>query len=218
MKNFKRSIQLFSATAALVAMTVVSTSTMVQAQAITPELEAQAEEACINKARADGFELSEVVDIAAVDADTVNVVLNLTRDGQLFKLTCGYTASNQTVTTTNASRTYAPWINPWLGILLPLLVGLPLLLWWAAGRREDRDRVVTRERTYIGERSEAIVRTSADGINVHAGPTSTSRVTGNLRNGQRIVLSGRYDNDWVELENGGWVPVRFVETATRYVN
>jgi hypothetical protein len=43
-------------------------------------------------------------------------------------------------------------------------------------------------------------------------------VTGNLRNGQRIVLSGRYDNDWVELENGGWVPVRFVETATRYVN
>jgi membrane protein implicated in regulation of membrane protease activity len=219
MKKFKQSIQLFSATAALVSITVVSTGAIVHAQGITPELEAQAEEACVNQARADGFELSEVVDISPADADTVNVVLNLTRDGQLFKLTCGYSAANQSVAATEAARTYAPWINPWLGILLPLLVGLPLLLWWAAGRREDdRDRVVTRERSYVGDRSEAVIRTNADAIDVHVGPSSTSRITGNLRNGQRIVLSGRYDNDWVELENGGWILSRFVDTATRYVN
>jgi hypothetical protein len=228
---------------------------------VVSALRTQAEAACIDQARIKGFELSQVVDVTPVDADTVNVVLDLTRDGQLFKLTCGYTdpslaatvdsgttattgveatsaetaietspntvetaETTETVETTETTadtapiRTYRPWLNPWWGILLPLLVGLPLLLWWVAGRREERDRyaVADRNGVYHGDRSDAIVRAEHEVVNIHSGPGRTYPVTGALRNGEHTVLSGRYDSDWVELENGGWIPARSIETAARY--
>ncbi|WNZ22476.1 SH3 domain-containing protein [Leptolyngbya sp. NK1-12] len=196
------------------------------AQSVSPELETRARDACTQKAQADGFTVQDVVSVAAADADTVNVVLNLNRDGQLYKLTCGYSASQNSAIVgdsagTTATRTYQPWLNPWLLTLLPLLVGLPLLLAWTKGRSSDeylRYTGVKNTRVHYGERSEAIVKTDGSMLDIYSGPASSYRVTGNLRNGQRVLLSGRYENSWVELADGGWIPAQYLETHPRFVS
>lgn len=219
-----KSSRLASNALALVSTVLIAVASPVQAQTVSAELETRAQEACIQKAQADGFTLQDVVSVTAADADTVNVVLNLNRDGQLFKLTCGYSASQGSATvgndvgTTTVAQTYQPWLNPWLGTLLPLIVGLPLLWAWTRGRGNTsyvgRETVAARH----GEHSEAIVRTNGERLDIHSGPASTHRVTGNLRSGQRVVLSGRYDNNWVELAEGGWVPSEYLDTNPRYVS
>jgi hypothetical protein len=208
---------------ALAVAVLVALASPAQAQ-ITTEQETRAQEACIQKAEADGFTLQEVVSVTAADADTVNVVLSLARDGQTARLTCPYSLSKGIATvgdkvgTTAVAQTYQPWINPWLGTLLPLILGLPLLWAWTKGR--GNTNYIGRETvaTHYGERSEAVVRTNGERLDIHAGPGSNHRTTGNLRNGQRVVLSGRYDNNWVELAEGGWVPAEYLDTNPRYVS
>lgn len=211
---------LATASAALVLLTSPS-----YAQAVSPELEARAREACIQKAEADGFTLQDVVSVAAADADTVNVVLNLNRDGQLYKLTCGYSASKGSAMVADsagtAARTYQPWMNPWLLTLLPLLVGLPLLWAWTRGRSSEEYLRYAGGRDTHGryvERSEAIVRTDGSMLDIRSGPAGSYRITGNLRNGQRVKLSGRYENNWIELADGGWIPAEYLETSPRFVS
>lgn len=223
----RRSTSLIKFSAAL---TTASTALMLlvspsYAQAVSPDLDARAREACIQKAEADGFALQDVASVTAADADTVNVVLNLNRDGQLYKLTCGYSASRGSATvadsTSTAARIYQPWVNPWLLTLLPLLVGLPLLLAWVKGRSSEeylRYAGVKDTRARYIEHSEAIVRTDGSMLDIHSGPAGTYRVTGNLRNGQRVQLSGRYENNWVELADGGWIPAEYLETNPRFVS
>ena len=235
MKTLKPSIKV-SMTAAILSATMLSLVAPTHAQlSLTPELQTRAEQTCIDSARTKGFELDQVVSVAPTDADTVQVVLNLTREGQLYKLTCNYSASNNSATVgddvnnagaadtsttaASATQTYTPWINSWWGLLIPL-IGLPLLLWWARGRRSDEYDRYTRgdsDRIAYRGRSEGIVRSIDDAISIYAGPSNTHSITGSLRNGQRVALSGRYDSDWVELEDGGWIAARHLETNPRYV-
>jgi uncharacterized protein YgiM (DUF1202 family) len=215
----------FSSALAATSTALILLSSPSYAQVISPELEARAREACTQKAEADGFTIQDVVSVAAADADTVNVVLNLNRDGQLYKLTCGYSASQNSATvgdsTDTAVRTYQPWANPWLLTLLPLLVGLPLLLAWTKGRSSEeylRYAGAKDDHVRYAERSEAIVSTDGSMLDIHSGPAGSYRVTGNLRNGQRVQLSGRYENNWVELADGGWIPAEYLETNPRFVS
>lgn len=65
--------------------------------------------------------------------------------------------------------------------------------------------------------TEGVIRTNGELLDVYSGPGTSYRVVSNLRNGQRVVLTGRQDNSWVELENIGWVPAQYIEADTRYV-
>lgn len=188
-----------------------------KAQNASPDLARATTEACINVARSRGFTLDRVVTVTADGVDAAKAVLSLTRNGQAFKLTCGYSKARGAVfgdDTTGAAVTTQPdqtipatsgvpfdaarlW---WL--LLPL-IGLPLLLWLTRGKGAHT----------IADSSgyEAIVRKTG-GVDVRSGPDTSYGVIGSLRDGQHIVLSGRTDNDWVHLRDGGWIPAQYVET------
>lgn len=208
------------------------------AQSVTPEVATAARQACISSAESKGFQVAEVVSIEPKSgaADAANVVLSLTKAGQPYKLTCGYskaagavfsdhsatttTTPAPTTTTTTTAPAPAPTatVNPvppaslaplwWL--LLPI-IGLPLLIWWARGRGSA---AVTHDReTYAAGRTEVIVRNHGNDVNVYSGPGTDYRVTGTLRDGQTVWLSGQYNNNWAELENGGWIPTQNIDTA-----
>lgn len=215
------------------------------AQAVAPEVATAARQACISSAESKGFQVAEVVSIEPKPgvADAANVVLSLTKAGQPYKLTCGYTKatgavfgdhaatttttdSTTTTTTTDptTTTTLAPApteavktvppasLTPLWWLLLPL-IGLPLLLWWARGR----GATTVARKAYTTGRTEAIVRNNGNNLNVYSGPGTDYRVTRTLRDGQTVWLSGQYNNNWAELEDGGWIPTQNIETpALRY--
>lgn len=180
---------------------------------VPAEVATRAQDACVNSAQSEGFTLRRVRSTDSVDADTVRVILNLDRDNQEFKLTCNYSIAQNSVTVNDDSiaRVARPLVNPWLALLIPL-IGLPLLLALTRGRE---DETVNAARNY-SERSEGTVRTAGEMLDIYDGPGASYRVVGNLRNGQRIVLTGRYENDWAQIESGGWVPTRYLDSVTRY--
>ncbi|HIK45052.1 MAG TPA: hypothetical protein IGR64_09210, partial [Leptolyngbyaceae cyanobacterium M65_K2018_010] len=91
MKFNQKTIALASGLAVL---TAVASPVLAQS---TAEMLQTAEAACIEHAAEEGYDpnLAEVVSSRAVDADKVEVVLNLTNDGQNFaRLTCPYSVSS----------------------------------------------------------------------------------------------------------------------------
>ncbi len=208
MKTFK-----LTAIAAAVSIVMFTPSTALA------NLTEKAAQSCTEKAQADGFTLNRVVSAEETTGGGAKVVLDLTKvaDGTNAKLTCTLSPEGNVVFGDMDAVARLPGINPLLWALLPI-IGLPPLLAWARGRRDQA--VATAAQGYIGsrinERHEAIVRSNSDTLDVYSGPATTYRVSSTVRNGQRVVLTGRYDNNWAELESGGWIPVDYVEAATRY--
>ncbi|MBV9389532.1 MAG: hypothetical protein JOZ78_24180 [Chroococcidiopsidaceae cyanobacterium CP_BM_ER_R8_30] len=183
----------------------------VHAQGVSASLANAAKEACVNSAKSKGFQVDQIVSVAPSGTDSANVILNLSRDGHPFKLTCGYSKTsgaaigNDSTATTSAS----PDLRPLWWLLIPA-IGLPLLLLWTRGRDSETRTAV--------ERYEAIVRRNGSSVDIHSGPGDSYKVTGTLHDRQRVVLSGRQDNNWVELSEGGWVPTQYLETSPHYVS
>jgi hypothetical protein len=183
------------------------------AQNVPADLASAARQACIQSAESKGFQVADVVAIQpkADNSNGANVVMSLTRDGQPYKLTCGYSKSAGAVfgdSTAGVTTTTPDWSKLWW-LLLPLL-GLPLLLLWAS-KRDAATK--TAEHGY-----EAIVRRhGGNPVDIHSGPGSSYRVTGTLRNGQSVILSGRQDDVWAELKDGGWVLTQYLDARSGYV-
>jgi hypothetical protein len=190
-----------------------------QAPSVPKELADKAKQACIAKAQADGFKLKDVTSVEPYDqtGDRVKVVLNLTKiaDGTEARLTCGYSKDGVAAFDGNTAPAKEGGF-PWLWLLLPLL-GIPLLFALLKGKeRPETDNVNVYNRAAQTVRTEAVVRANSEYLDVHSGPGTTYEVTGTLRNGQRISLSQRRDNNWAELETGGWVPLQYLDLDTTY--
>jgi hypothetical protein len=205
MKTLK-SVTFQSIAAASVVVGMSLPFTMAYAQA--PDVASAARDACTQSAQTKGFQVAEVVSIEPKGTDGANVVLSLTRDGQPYKLTCGYTKSGGAMfgddTAGTATATAPDYSRLWW-LLLPL-IGMPLLLWWASGR----DKVA---RAGVNHH-EGIVRGLGNPVDVHAGPAASYKVTDTLRDGERVVLTGRHENNWAELRNGSWIPVEYLEESS----
>jgi hypothetical protein len=187
----------------------------VKAQEVSTDLANAAKDACVRSAESKGFQLKDVVSISPKGVDGADVILNLDRGGQLYKLTCGYTPGSGAVfgDDTTGGTIAAPNLTPLWWLLVPL-IGLPLLLWWARGR--DTVTAAAAPKRYVG-RSEAIVRRPGGTLDIRSGPGITYRVTDTLQDGQRVTLSGRSDEDWTELAEGGWVSTQYLEKIPHYV-
>jgi len=193
--------------------------TAVSAQTVSADLSTAAKDACTRSAESKGFTVKEVVSVEpkAGTTDGATVVLNLDKAGQLYKLTCGYSASTGASiddgisgAVNTAARTFN-YSAPSLAWLLLPLIGLPLLLALFKGR--DKDAVGYATRT---ERLEGLVRNRGRALNVHSGPAAHHSVTETLRDGQRILLSGRQQDGWVELAEGGWVSSEALDLDVRH--
>ena len=191
--------------------------------------------ACLDSAGKQGWrtDLAKVISSRSMDADKVEVVFDLTKDGtNTARLTCPYSLSKGVATTfggaeTPVETTPAPvettttdtgtGLNPWW-LLLPLGLGL---LSWAALRGKTEDVATNPGTTYSGSytNTSSTVTTGTSTsrnifveANAHDGQLEVrehadvnSAVLRRVRNGENVQLTGHRRNDWLEVANGGWV-------------
>ena len=192
--------------------------------------------ACLDSAGKQGWrsDLAKVISSRAIDADKVEVVFDLTKDGtNTARLTCPYSLSKGVADTFGGATTPAaePAAEPtttadagtsvdgnrawWL--LLPL--GLGLLSWAALRGRKEPDTstfsgsytsgtTTTTGTTYGTTTSRNIVveANAHDGqLEVRDQPDITAGILRRVRNGDTIQLTGHRRHDWLEVVNGGWV-------------
>jgi hypothetical protein len=200
--------------------------------------------ACLDSAGKQGWrtDLAKVISSRSIDADKVEVVFDLTKDGtNTARLTCPYSLSKGVASTfggaeTPVETTPAPvettttdtgtGVNPWW-LLLPLGLGL---LSWAALRGKTED-VATYSGSYTNTSSTVTTGTSTSRnifveANAHDGQLEVrehsdvnSAVLRRVRNGENVQLTGHRRNDWLEVANGGWVrdiDVRYDRTTVRF--
>jgi hypothetical protein len=191
--------------------------------------------ACLDSAGKQGWrtDLAKVISSRSIDADKVEVVFDLTKDGtNTARLTCPYSLSKGVATTfggaeTPVETTPAPvetttttdtgtGVNPWW-LLLPLGLGL---LSWAALRGKTEDVATNPGTTYSGSYTNTSTVTTGTSTsrnifveaNAHDGQVEVrehadvnSAVLRRVRNGENVQLTGHRRNDWLEVANGGWV-------------
>jgi len=191
--------------------------------------------ACLDSAGKQGWrtDLAKVISSRSIDADKVEVVFDLTKDGtNTARLTCPYSLSKGVATTFGGTETpaetptapvettptdTATGVNPWW-LLLPLGLGL---LSWAALRGKTEDVTTNPGTTYSGSytNTSSTVTTGTSTsrnifveANAHDGQLEVrehadvnSAVLRRVRNGENVQLTGHRRNDWLEVANGGWV-------------
>ena len=191
--------------------------------------------ACLDSAGKQGWrtDLAKVISSRSIDADKVEVVFDLTKDGtNTARLTCPYSLSKGVATTFGGAETpvettpapvettttdTATGVNPWW-LLLPLGLGL---LSWAALRGKTEDVATNPGTTYSGSytntsstvttgtttsRNIFVEANAHDGqLEVREHADVNSAVLRRVRNGENVQLTGHRRNDWLEVANGGWV-------------
>jgi hypothetical protein len=191
--------------------------------------------ACLDSAGKQGWrtDLAKVISSRSIDADKVEVVFDLTKDGtNTARLTCPYSLSKGVASTFGGAETpvettpapvettttdTATGVNPWW-LLLPLGLGL---LSWAALRGKTEDVATNPGTTYSGSytNTSSTVTTGTSTsrnifveANAHDGQLEVrehsdvnSAVLRRVRNGENVQLTGHRRNDWLEVANGGWV-------------
>lgn len=204
-------------------MVMISHPAVAQDQAAMLET---AEQACLEAAVEKGYDAnrSEVISSEAIDNDTVEVVLNLTRNGQNFdRLTCPFSATEGVANIGDIvdDVATAPRRLGWLWWLLPLLA-IPLLFALTRKRRPVESTTYARpeRNTYVGADkvvgTEGVYRGYTDGyvntqgrvLNVHDRPEAFGKVVRTLPDETFVRLTGRNVDHWVELTDGGWVDSR----------
>jgi hypothetical protein len=181
------------------------------AYASDPAIVEQAKTLCLDKAKAEGYELKSVLysgssDIPGKDA---KVVLQLIKNGQVAKLTCNYDQKSGMADFGTSEAALPPVSIPWWGFLLPLL-GLLVLWFLSKGKHEAR--------TY-GHYYEADIRGGGDPIPVYDHPSLGANVISAVHNGERLRITDRdlaiANDSWVQLARGGWVEKQYVGTPFR---
>jgi hypothetical protein len=191
--------------------------------------------ACLDSAGKQGWrtDLAKVISSRSIDADKVEVVFDLTKDGtNTARLTCPYSLSKGVASTFGGTETpvettpapvettttdTATGVNPWW-LLLPLGLGL---LSWAALRGKTEDVATNPGTTYSGSytntsstvttgtstsRNIFVEANAHDGhLEVREHSDVNSAVLRRVRNGENVQLTGHRRNDWLEVANGGWV-------------
>jgi len=171
-----------------------------------------AQKACEDAAVSKGFKVDNVVSITPKGTDGADVILTLSRDGHPAKLTCGWTKGQGAAfgdlpipkvsiptTAIPVPKVAADPFNPWGWLLALGAIAAPLYL-----KRAHHPVVAEGAAGHL----EAYVDGHGNRVNVHDNPSATSTIIGSLEDGHRVFLSGRTDNNWSQLREGGWITTR----------
>jgi hypothetical protein len=218
------------------------------ARAATPEaMLQQAQTACLESAGQAGWrtDAAKVISAKAINADKVEVVLDLTKDGtNTARLTCPYSASTgvvgqlggdglkdlgpadfgkdfaRSMATAGDAGTAVDRSRGWW-LLLP--VGLGLLSWAALRNGEVASHGGASGGSSRGAGGGGGFRAEAaagDGLlEVRATPDLQATVKRRVRNGDSVLLSGRCNGEWLETTDGAWVrepELRYDRSAVRF--
>jgi hypothetical protein len=229
-RQFSRLLIASAASASLVA---VGTAALA---ADTAEMIKTAEAACLESAASQGWrpDLAKVISSRALDADKVEVVFDLTKDGiNTARLTCPYSVKEgvggafaapqaELAAPTEPVADAGIPVNQgkawWL--LLPLALALGSWL-WLRGRDEPVGHAYATTGTTTGGATgtyygaEAAARDGLLEVREHA--DISSRVLRQIRNGDTFQITGVRRRDaanleWLEVSTGGWVR----DAETRY--
>lgn len=205
--------------------------------ASSAEMMRTAEAACLASASEQGWrsDLAKVVSSRTIDADKVEIVFDLSKDGvNSARLTCPYSARQGVMGKLGAmgeklgadatvkrkdfgsdfSRSMgtaaeaAEAVNRSRAWWLLLPVGLAALSWAALrGRDGDAAAAIGSQRSAAAFVAEA---RSADGrrdgqVQVHELADGASMLRRHIANREQVSLTGRRSNDWLEVVGGGWV-------------
>jgi hypothetical protein len=213
-------------------MVLLASGGIARASAPAEMLQA-AETACLEKATSEGWraDQSSVVSRRSIDADRVEIVLDLSKDGvNKARLTCPYSASKGVMSLGDAlkegadrtdfgqdfSRSMATATDAaqavnrskawWL--LLP--IGLAGLIWAALrGQAAEDDVRYGAPESPVGGRTADSFIAAANGehgqAEIHELADQHSLVRRRVSNGQMVSLTGRSANGWLEVDGGGWV-------------
>ena len=69
--------------------------------------------------------------------------------------------------------------------------------------------------TTVNKMVEAMLRIQDSAIEVRSGAGLTNSVARTIASGSTVRLSGRYQNDWAELAEGGWIAIQSLATDPR---
>jgi hypothetical protein len=69
--------------------------------------------------------------------------------------------------------------------------------------------------TTVNKMLEAMLRIQDSAIEVRSGAGLTNSVARSIAAGSKVRLSGRYQNDWAELADGGWIAIQSLATDPR---
>jgi len=69
--------------------------------------------------------------------------------------------------------------------------------------------------TTVNQMVEAMLRIQDSAIEVRSGAGLTNSVARSIAAGSKVRLSGRYQNDWAELAEGGWIAIQSLATDPR---
>jgi hypothetical protein len=96
MKNLS-SVAIQGTASSLIAIAIALSAIPIQAQTISEEVANGAKNGCIRAAESKGFQVKEVVSVEPMGTNGAKAVLSLLRNGEIFKLTCGYTHPANTI-------------------------------------------------------------------------------------------------------------------------
>jgi hypothetical protein len=201
--------------------------------AAAEDLLSTARSACLQQAGSQGWltDQARMLSSRTIDADRVEVVFNLTRDGvNQARLTCPYSVrqgllgslngnvartdfgkdfSRSMATTGDAGKPVDRSRGWWL--LLP--IALAGLSWAALRGRDHQGSTVDQDLGLLpdatGSRTAdsfiAETRGSHGRVRIHELADSSSLVRKDVTNGQQLSLTGRRSSEWLEVDGGGWV-------------
>ena len=84
-----------------------------------------------------------------------------------------------------------------------------------AAVKVDTPVVTTTTSTTVNKVVEALIRLQDSAIEVRSGAGLTNSVARTIPAGSKVRLSGRYENDWAELAEGGWITIQSLAADPR---